>query len=379
MRQTIYTISIEGLNLHHVLAFFEREKIPLQNLVRSGEHKLSLTIKKADYLKFKKSQLSRAYKVVTLSVTGPEKLLSTFVRNIGLLIGIVFVAIMTINLTSSIHSVKIICPSHSCQNGESCIFTPENQAKVLQFLAENGVKKGLSMAAVPPSRDIEKLLTKNFTQLSGASLQRRGVNLYLTLIERQLPANLNTPDLVASRSGIVISVDVISGQPEVKVGDIVLEGQTLVSAENNAPVTASVVLRTFYHEITLYNDEQVSYQRTGRKTTKHSMEFELFNIKEKEPESPYKLYESQTKRQYVFYNLFVPLISQTTTYWELEEVVKIVPYSQVEASLKTKLAEETRATLSPLAEEKNITFAEYKEGSRTRLDCYIEAYLTEKK
>ncbi len=377
MNSTTYKISVEGLNLHHVLAFFEKQKIPVTNLVREGDHRLVLSLKKADFVKFKKSNLYRAYKVEILSKSGPEKLVRALCKNIGLVVGIVFVLSMTINLTSHVYAIKIIDPSHICQNQENCIFLPENQAKILHFLEENGVKKGMSFGSVPPSRDIEKLLMKNFDGISGASLERRGVNLYLTIKEAELPAP--SIDLVASRNGIVVSLEVVSGKPNVKIGDIVLMGDTLVEPDGDAPVTATVVIRTFYHEITIYNEEQITYRPTGRVATKRSFKFDLFGISEKEPQSPYKLYKSQVKTNYVFYNLFLPLVTKTTTFYELEEVQEIVPYAEVEKSLKGELEAKTRQTLSPLAEEKNVTFAEYKEGSRVRLDCYIEAYLTEKK
>ena len=78
----------------------------------------------------------------------------------------------------------------------------------------------------------------------------------------------------------------------------------------------------------------------------------------------------------MFYNLFFPFTSTSTTFEELKKEETVVPFEQVEDILKQKLYAETKANLPSNVEEINKTFATFKEKDKTRLDCYIEAIVT---
>lgn len=376
MKQTenIIALKISGLNIHHVISYFEKEGFSLTNLNRIDEHNLEVHLKEKDYKKFKKSPLYKTFKVKKQLFSGSKLLLEKFIKNIGLFIGITCALLISINFTNKVLSVDITAPNHTCENGESCIFKGDNLLKLKEKLNFLGVTKFALISNLPNNQTVEKELVKEFKQISGVKMRVQGVHVKIDIIEAKLPATETSSALVSEVSGIVISTFVSSGKLKVKNGDMVLKGEELVEPENDLPIRASITIRTFYHEATIYDENQITYRRTGKKVTRNSLEFMSLSAPAKGCD--FNLYETTIRSSYVFYNLFIPLKVTETTYYELEKIENKVPFSEAEKSVKEKLLSSARLLLPPNAEEKNATFTTLVEGSRTRIDCYIETYLT---
>lgn len=368
-----YYISISGLNLHHLLAYFETQKFEIKNLKRE-EKTLYLNISKKDFLKFKKTSLFSLYQVKIIKKSGFEKNLSFFVKHIGLFLGIVICSFSIFSATSKIQVVSILPKEHTCLNKEDCIYKQENLERVKEILKSNNIYEGVKTSMLPSNKTIEQTLMKEFKQISGVNIIRKGVYLYVDIIENKLLHPTETNKLIAQESGIVISIDVTNGEQKVKPGDIVLKGDILVD-DNSNQVVATATIRTFYHETLIYDENQIQYIKTGESFSKNNIS--LFNIKiNANANHSFKLYETKTHKRYAFLNLFLPIKIEETIFYELQKQESVIPYSQVENDLQTKLEQKTLALVPESASVINTTFSTHIEGSRTRLDCYIEAHLT---
>ena len=370
-----YNISISGLNLHHVIAYFEQEKFLVSNLSRKDHKTLTCTILKKDYKKFKKSGLFPLYQIKILKTHGADNLANKFVQNIGLIVGIIICFCSVLAITNNVYSISFNNQNHTCTNLNDCIFTTENQTKLLSVLKENNIFVGANIKQLPSNKILEQILMKEFKQISGVSLSRKGTRVNIEIVEAKLLSPATTNSLVAKESGIIINLDITSGQTTYKPGDIVLKGQTIVSPENNKPVVAKAVLRAFYHDSIIYNENQTTYVKTGRTISKNNLS--LWNLKlNSKATKKFKLYESETHNRYAFLNMFLPVKINQTIFYELEKHETIIPFSDVESTLKSNLKNTTLTHVPTDAEIKNTTFSSHIEGSRTRLDCYIETYLT---
>ncbi len=373
-----YQILITGLNLHHVLAFFEREKLNVSNLERIDNKNLRCKIDKPSFKLFKASPLSKAFNIKIERRFGFDNLFRQFLNSLGLIIGCLICLFSVLNLSSRVLAIHIVIDNHTCSNGEECIFQGENLEKLKECLKANGIYKQAPISSLPSNRELERSLMQSFKQVSGVNITVKGVHVYVDILEAKLQTIESDYRLTAEENGIVVSIDVTSGTSNVSLGDIVLKGQTLVSSSSNAPVSATIVLRSFYHESTIYNESQISYNRTGNTFTVNNLE--IFNKSTTSSKTiPFSLYESETHKRFAFLNLFLPVKLSTTTYYELKAIETIVPYASMEENIKLNLTEKTRSLLPPNAEERNITFTTFQEGSRYRIDCYIETYLTIKK
>ena len=90
----------------------------------------------------------------------------------------------------------------------------------------------------------------------------------------------------------------------------------------------------------------------------------------------YNLYESETNYRYAFLNLFLPIKIKETIFYELKKNETIIPFEDVSETTKEDLKSLTLKQIPSTAQIINTTYSTHQEGSRTRLDCYIETHLT---
>lgn len=375
MDKTFYTLSISGLNLHHVIEYFEREHFHAKNLSRTDKNTLFVTLPKSEYKKFRSENFARTFRIKIIKRSGNEETISSLLRHIGLFLGLIVAATSVVLCTNRIFAVELCEENHTCKNQQQCIFYGENKNKLLESLKDLGIAKGKSLPLKNSNREIEQKLIRQFKQISGVTIRQNGVKIVVEIKEATLREEEHISNLVSPVSGVIVTSTINSGKSHVKNGDIVLKGQTLVSPENNKNVSASFEIRTFYHETMVYSDNITSYKKTGKKYTINNIEFFGLKLKSNKKQ-PFKIYEAKTTKRYMFYNLFFPFTNTSTTFEELKKEETVVPFEQVEDILKQKLYAETKANLPSNVEEKNKTFAIFKEKDKTRLDCYIEAIVT---
>ena len=74
----------------------------------------------------------------------------------------------------------------------------------------------------------------SFDEISSISINIKGNYAYVDVIERRTPPPFDDTsgiyDVVASEDGVITSVEAIRGSPMFKAGDVVLKGETLISA-----------------------------------------------------------------------------------------------------------------------------------------------------
>lgn len=375
MDKTFYTLSISGLNLHHAIEYFEREHFHAKNLSRTDKNTLFVTLPKSEYKKFRSENFARTFRIKIIKRSGNEETISSLLRHIGLFLGLIVAIASVVLCTNRIFSVELCEENHTCKNQQQCIFYGENKNKLLESLKDLGIAKGKSLPLKNSNREIEQKLIRQFKQISGVTIRQNGVKIVVEIKEATLREEEHISNLVSPVSGVIVTSTINSGKSHVKNGDIVLKGQTLVSPENNKNVSASFEIRTFYHETMVYSDNITSYKKTGKKYTINNIEFFGLKLKSNKKQ-PFKIYEAKTTKRYMFYNLFFSFTNTSTTFEELKKEETVVPFEQVEDILKQKLYAETKANLPSNVEEKNKTFAIFKEKDKTRLDCYIEAIVT---
>ena len=374
MSITSYKISIKGLNLHHIIDYLQNKNIYLTDVERISRKKLICTIPQTDYKKLKKAKISKKYKIKIEKRYGLEGYFRLLLRKVGLIIGVITMALTTINITSNIYSVKITSQNHNCQNGEHCIFNESNISKLYASLESFGIKEGAKISNVSSYQKIKQELMIEFSQISDVSIQRKGVIYYVNILEAKLPTNQVKTNLIAEESGIVIKTNVTSGNLKVKIGDIVLKGDILIE-NTGTPACGTVTLRSFFHQNTIFNEEQITYERTGRSQINNNLEFFSINIKSNQ-ECNFSIYETEITNKYLTVNSLLPIKLKQTTFYELKKKESLVTFESEKEKLYNELEEKTKLLVPLNAEIKNTTFTQKQEGSRYLITCYIETYLT---
>lgn len=374
MNHTTYKVSVSGLNLHKAIDFFDSKKIHLTELERINQKQIIFNISKNDYLKFQKEKLSKNYKIKILARYGIESIVKKVFSKVGLFLGIVIMGLTTINLTSKIHSVTHNNKNHICQNYDQCIYSKENITKVNKILANHGIEVDKKISQISSSKKIKNILMQEFPQISDVSINIKGTNISIDILEAKLPTNNITKNLVATENGIVIQTEVSSGILKVKNGDIVMKGDTLIEY-NGTPVSGNITLRTFYNESTIFNENQVYFTPTKNKM--HFNEISLFKLSIKNKiNCKYSYYRVEKRHQYLSLNSLLPIKIKQTTFYELKKIEIYQPFETKKQAIYSSLETQIKQKIPPNSQIKNTSFTVKKEGSRYLINCYIETYLS---
>lgn len=145
-----------------------------------------------------------------------------------------------------------------------------SEGQVLRALEECGVSEGSYWPGLDQDRIRSTMLLK-LPELAWMTVNVSGSRAVVSLVERaerpEIYRETDAADLVASRSGIVAQMTVLSGRPLVRAGSAVTEGETLVTGAldslshptRTVRARGSVLAETWY--------EQVAAVPAGREKT----------------------------------------------------------------------------------------------------------------
>ncbi len=107
-----------------------------------------------------------------------------------------------------------------------------SESEILSVLSELGFKKGTLNKNLDIT-NIEQNLILKLPDLSWVSINISGSSADVEVLERRLPPDVTTDNppcnIIAAKTGQIISMQVFDGQPVVKAGDAVEEGDLIVS------------------------------------------------------------------------------------------------------------------------------------------------------
>ena len=216
-------IIIEGAFPERALIRLKREKIPLFYAKKVEKNRILFSIKRKHTEKVFAIYQNLWYNengtdIYTVKKCGGDvgfRLAETLKKRIGLPIGTLVFAFLCLFLQNFILQIKIV--------GETSY-----RREILQAL-EHG---GLGVYGVYSDKNNPQICAEIFKLdgVSFCSIQKQGVTLFVEVRTNPfITSTLVEGDMLAERDGEVISVCALRGTAQVKAGDKVKRGQTLVS------------------------------------------------------------------------------------------------------------------------------------------------------
>lgn len=220
---------------------------------------------------------------------------------------------------------------------------------ILQVLSESGLDIGTYIPSIYPNSLRTKLIL-NLPELSSASINIKGNHVTVEVIERKRPPDFvdyaGFYHVVASRDGMVMSVEAYSGMPVVKVGDVVVKGQILITGQYTSHRGLNIVTHARGKvKALVYEDFVISipldfWQKvyTGNTDTKIS-----YNVLGKDINLflgaliPFTHYDTEVKREELNIG-FLKLPVVKTTLISREYVKQTIPITAYEAKEKALAA-----------------------------------------
>ena len=239
--------------------------IPLWNISNvKGNISASTTIN--GYLSIRGSARKSGMKLKVLEKKGLIFFLKRNKIRVGILIGTLVFACITIILSQFIWSVSLVGNVNLEQD----------------YLMESFEKYGIKVTAplkILDDKDIAQKVVSEIEELSWASVNRKGTSVVIEVREKtQAPESYDdeTPtNLIASEDGVIISIDSLYGVEEVKVGSAVTKGDLLISGIiSHADGKESFIHADGYvkalvkYKQTFSSDEFTTYKQLSEKTRK---------------------------------------------------------------------------------------------------------------
>ncbi len=301
-------IELEGYNIDNLIKVLYLKKIPLSNINRIGRNHVSFEI--LDKHEKKVKRYIHNFKV--------KKTLSKFKRlpmflltNLGVILGC-FVGVLFFFFASNYTwQIQIL--------GASDIPV----SSIIEVLKSNGVRKGKINHQT--SEEIEDILLNHYDKLAQVSVIKRGTAIIINISEKLVYEAGEYLPITAKHNGIIKEINVITGTNNVKVGDYVQAGDTLVLPFNvNAdgtkiPVQPKAEIKAEIYHITKTEMPRTEtiLMRSGKKQTQYKYKFKTKNIFSGKFKNSFALFEV------VLYNEnisdILPLNRDCLTYYELVE------------------------------------------------------------
>ncbi|MDP4118517.1 MAG: sporulation protein YqfD [Bacillota bacterium] len=334
-------IKIEGHGIENFLNACAKENIKIHGLKRHGREYATGEIYPSVYHRAKLYARDNKCKISVVHRGGMPFALRRMKKRKTLCIGFIVALFLLMWLCSRIWVIDILETD------------PERCGKIAMVLQENNIVTGMPRHSLKPF-ELQQEVLATHDEYSWFWVELKGTHVSVDVRYRTPPPEIvdedKTCNLIASKSGLITHMIVRMGQPAVKEGSAVKEGQLLVSGVVPNSVVgalyvhsdADIIAKTTHTASLSENITIIRRIKTGNITKKYSMVLfgKNFNLFLKAP--GYKHYNGivHEKRLKLFGDYFMPVSLRTCEYSEIVPTPTVRDKTTVEESLKTRLRED---------------------------------------
>lgn len=345
-------IKVEGLFLERFINICVSKKILLMDIKREKSTIMYANVGIADYKKLKQVARKTKSKIKIQRKKGLPFTIKKYRKR--KIFGILFVVIIALLIVSSnyIWNIEI--------SGNVKITNQE----ILQSLEESGIKVGLSKNDIDINAVISKIRLDR-EDIAWIGITVKGTNAIVKIKEAaKAPEVIDENkfcNIVANKTGMITKINVQNGTANVKVGDIVEEGDILVNGYLEGKYTgtryvhgaATVEAKIWYTKKEKAMLKQQIPVQTGNEEKKYSIKFKKNQINLFKTLSKFEKYDTinENKKIILFSNFYLPI--EVVKITNKEYVLQDVTYTNEEQTqiLTKKLKKEL---LEEIGEQKNI-------------------------
>ncbi|MEE1244234.1 MAG: sporulation protein YqfD [Acutalibacteraceae bacterium] len=228
----ILEVEFFGIYPEKIINLCAKNRIAVWN-VHYGNNKIRLFITVKDFKRLPKILKRSGLRLHILNKTGFPFFINRYKRRFGIFAGIVIFFAVLQFMSGFIWIIEV--------EGNKTVTDRE----ILAICKDLGIKTGVKRNSIDTKNTPQDLLLKT-DKLSWGSFNIEGCKLTVNVTEIVPKTEDNTvaTNLKAAKDGIIEKIDVTSGNPVVKVGDIVKKGDLLVSG-----ITETMRDTKFVHSI----------------------------------------------------------------------------------------------------------------------------------
>lgn len=337
-------ISVEGHFVERFMNICMRRNIYLWDIKNCGRNKKQMNVSIPGFKKLIGISYKTRSSVKILKRRGIFFAFRNYRRRYALIYGLLAFMFFSQVISWFVWDIKV--------EGNSKISTDE----ILNAVNSSGLSVGQFIPAIDP----ESIKLKTMIEIP--ELAFLGITVHGTKVIVEIRERVPTPyviekdkpcNIISSADGIIVGLDVSSGEPKVKVGDVVYLGQLLVSGVQDSKVlgmrlihsSADVKARTWRNFETTVNRVVEERVPTGKVKKKISAKIFGFNINFFiNNNTSFENYDkiNESKNLSIGKNISLPITVNSDIYKEVEIVKKEITQSEAENAAKNDLAEKIK-------------------------------------
>ncbi len=322
-------IVVEGYYIERFINICKKENIIIWNLKREKDISMKLNIRKKEFKQICKIAKKTKCKVKIKRKKGLPFLLFKYKKRkifFFLLIILIFFTILSSNFVWNV-DIKVE--------------DNKNLENILEDIENAGLKTGKLKYNINTKEIINKLRLER-KDIAWAGIELKGTNAIVKLVKADEKPDIVDENeycsIVSDKAGVITKINAQTGTANVKVGDTINEGETLINGWMEGKFTGTryvhakgeieaKVWHTKYKNIA-YNTTET--QETGDSENKYSIKLNKFEINFQKRLSKFKIYDTikSEKKFRLFSDFYLPISLVKTTYKEKEEIQKNYNYEE---------------------------------------------------
>ena len=325
-------INIEGYYIERFINICRKENIPVWSIKKEQDIRLTFSIKIKDFKKVCKIAKTTKCKLKIKKKKGFPFLLNRYRKRKIFAIFLIIVIILIGMSSNYVWNIEVIE-----ENGN-------NLENIMQNLNQSGLGVGKRKSEINTKEVINKVrLERN--DIAWMGIELKGTNAIVKIVKsKEKPEIINENEycsIVANKPGIITKISAQDGTANVKVGDTINEGETLINGWVEGKYTGiryvhakgEIQAKVWYtkHKFIEYNTTEK--RETGNQEEKYAIKFNNFKINLGKGVSKFEIYDTiETENKFkIFSDFYLPISIVKTTNKEIENVQK--RYNKEEAKM----------------------------------------------
>lgn len=324
--------NIEGYYIERFINICRKENIPVWNIKKEKEIRLAFNIKIKDFKKICKIAKTTKCKLKIKKKKGFPFILNRYKKRKIFAIFLILVIILIVMSSNYVWNIEVIE-----ENGN-------NLENIMQNLNQSGLGVGKRKSEINTKEVINKVrLERN--DIAWMGIELKGTNAIVKVVKSDEKPDIIDENeycsIVADKAGIITKISAQDGTANVKVGDTINEGETLINGWVEGKYTGiryvhakgEIQAKIWHtkHKFIEYNTTEK--RETGNQEEKYAIKFNNFKINLGKGVSKFEIYDTiETENKFkIFSDFYLPISIVKTTNKEIENVQK--KYNKEEAKM----------------------------------------------
>jgi len=363
-------ITIEGYYIERFINICTNNKLAIWKIKRENNVKLEMNIRLRDFKEIINIANKTKCKVKIKNRRGIPFILHKYRKRKIFTFFLIIIVGLTIFSSNFVWNIEI-----REENGE-------NLENIMEDLEESGLKVGELKSNINSKEIINNIRLKR-QDIAWMGIELKGTNAIVKITKADAKPEIVDENehcsIVSNKTGVITKINAQNGTANVKVGDTVTVGTTLISGWLEGKYTGiryvhakgEIEAKVWYTKSKKIYYNQTVKEETGNQENKYNIKINNFKINLHKGVSKFEIYDTiiTDKKIKIFSDFYLPVAIEKVTYKEQRYVNK--KYNEDEA--KRLGIKELEEELDEILQSKEIV---NKNINTYGNDEYIEVYVT---